>query len=182
MSLSDTFFAGLAGTRNARKRYSGRGFYLVVLTVLAVTLGSLLVSRGKSAQDGLFMPEAVRKTRRSLEPGTASWAIEDNGKEVRLDSPISLLGSVADGNLNPFYSAGWFTKQNTNAPSFVITAGTRILASSLTWSFTSAGLVAQSRSVSSCLRHGLPCCSARLESPLATSYASTSALSLIFLE
>ncbi|OAL70071.1 hypothetical protein A7D00_5600 [Trichophyton violaceum] len=84
MSLSNAFFASLSGTRSARKRYSARGFYLVILTVLAVTLGSLLVSRGKSAQDGLLMREAVRKHRRSLEPGTASWAIQDNGKECRL--------------------------------------------------------------------------------------------------
>ena len=85
MSLSNAFFASLSGTRSARKRYSARGFYLVILTVLAVTLGSLLVSRGKSAQDGLLMREAVRKHRRSLEPGTASWAIQDNGKEVRFE-------------------------------------------------------------------------------------------------
>ncbi|EFR01851.1 sodium/calcium exchanger protein [Nannizzia gypsea CBS 118893] len=84
MSFSDTYFASLAGARKARKRYSARVFYLVILVVLAVALGSRLVPRDHNAQDGFSAPVVTRRNRRSLVPGTESWTIQEGEKECRL--------------------------------------------------------------------------------------------------
>ncbi|KAK2855552.1 hypothetical protein FQN49_005078 [Arthroderma sp. PD_2] len=79
-AFSNTFFARAAWTRNSRKRYSARVFYLVIFTVFALAIGSRFLPH---VQDELPAP-GTTKIRRSLSPTTSNWTVEEHIKECRL--------------------------------------------------------------------------------------------------
>ncbi|KAM5471173.1 hypothetical protein MauCBS54593_003512 [Microsporum audouinii] len=77
MSLSNTFSAGPEIARRSRKRYSARAFYLVILAVLVLALGSRLLPHVQRR-----LP--IRISRRSFVPGTLDLTVQEHIKECRL--------------------------------------------------------------------------------------------------